>query len=117
MLFEGIAIDTPKKKVKPNEGSTLGDSTEHKLVKMSIMNKLLRGSLRGRKDTPHSHHIVSQFELPFESVPSNSDKDEEDHEIPGWEEEAVEGLQLGRRLTYVHQGPIEESLNTLTLCT
>lgn len=64
MSFESN-IGTPQKRVKLNENSTL-DSQEHRLVKMSILNKLLQGTL-GQKQTPKPPNptLVSEFELPL----------------------------------------------------
>jgi hypothetical protein len=65
--FQGFdrILDTPHKKVKPNEESTL-DPCSSKADKVPILSKLKAGVLSQKKEANSQVVDISPFELPME---------------------------------------------------
>lgn len=89
-------MDTPHKKVKLNEDSTL-EPCESKPSKTSVLNKLKSGALKPRDESTVQLAEVSPFELPleFRKMDSLVEKMEEEPE----ESDISVKLQLNRKFT------------------
>lgn len=96
-------IDTPHKKIKPNEESTLEHSPSAKPPKESFLSKLKKGAHGSNHKTNHCQKVeVSSFELPLEyrkSQESVGDRMEEEHR----EEEPAVPFSMNRKFTCVFQ--------------
>jgi hypothetical protein len=77
-MFSNVLLDTPTKRVKPNEDSTLDRSKIGKAIKTSFLDKLKSGDISSRKPKIATQAFeISEFELPFEYKASTSSNNSE----------------------------------------